>query len=287
MAPPIIASCGSLLQRYDVLFSDIWGVVHDGLNAIPAANDTLPRFRAAGGTVILITNAPQPESRVAEILDERRVRRDAWDQIVSSGQLALDVVRRNGWRRVHHIGPERRSRPLVAQLPGVTDDLAAAEAIVCSGLIDDRRETADDYRPLLEKALARGLAFVCANPDLAVHVGPDLLPCAGAIAALYETMGGRVHWAGKPHKPAYDAAFAKAAAARGKPVPAARVLAVGDALRTDLAGAAAAGVASLFIATGIHRDETMEAGAISPARLAALFTGDAPPAIAAAVDLAW
>lgn len=285
--PPIISACGPLIKRYDVLFSDIWGVVHDGLTAIPAANATLPRFRAEGGTVILITNAPQPEERVAEILDERRVRRDAWDAIVSSGELALGHIRAQGYRSVHHIGPESRSRPLLAKLPRPATDLADAEAIVCSGLIDDRRETAANYRPLLDQALARRLPFVCANPDLAVHVGADLLPCAGAIGALYAEMGGAVHWAGKPYAAAYDDALAKAAAIRGQVISRQRVLAIGDALRTDLAGAKAAGIDALFIATGIHRDETMEGGAIVPAKLRALFAASAPPAIAAAVDLAW
>ena len=287
MPPPIITACGPLLARYDVLFSDIWGVVHDGLNAIPAANDTLPRFRAGGGTVVLITNAPQPVERVAEILEERRVLRSAWDGIVTSGELALGFVRERGFKHVYHIGPERRSRPLMAKLPGLVDRLADADGIVCSGLVDDRRETAEDYRPLLEEALSRRLPFVCANPDLEVHVGADLLPCAGAIAVLYEAMGGEVLWAGKPHLPAYREAFARAQAARGTAVALPRVLAIGDALRTDLAGAARAGVDALFIATGIHREETMENGAISPARLARLFANGAPPAIAAAVDLAW
>lgn len=287
MSPPILSACGSLLEKYDVLFSDIWGVVHDGLKAIPAANETLPRYRAEGGTVVLITNAPQPVSRVAEILDERGVRRDAWDAIVSSGELALDEVRRRGWARLYHIGPERRSQPLMQALPALAPDIASADAIVCSGLVHDRTETAEDYRPLLEQALQRDLTFVCANPDLHVHVGPDLLPCAGAIAALYESMGGHVVWTGKPHALAYETAFALAADLRGKPVPAARVLAIGDALRTDLAGAHSAGVDALFIATGIHRDETVVNGSISAEALVRLFTPDAPPAVAAAADLTW
>jgi HAD superfamily hydrolase (TIGR01459 family) len=196
-------------------------------------------------------------------------------------------VRENGWQRIYHIGPERRSRPLMQALPGLVDRLADADAIVCSGLVDDRRETAEDYRAMMQEALQRRLPFVCANPDLTVHVGADLLPCAGAIAALYESLGGPVHWAGKPHRPAYDTAFAKARDIRRAEVPASRVLAIGDALRTDLAGAAKAGVDALFIATGIHRDETMVGGEISAERLARLFVADAPRPVAAAVDLAW
>src|SRR5690606_14441053 len=138
---------------------------------------------------------------------------------------------------------------------GVAVAISEAEAIACTGLVDDRRETAEDYRERLEAARARRLPLVCANPDLVVHVGPDLLPCAGAIGALYEGMGGDVFWAGKPFPIAYDRALAEAASRRGRPIDPSRVLAIGDSIRTDLAAAAGAGVDALFIVTGIHRDE--------------------------------
>lgn len=287
MSPPIITGCGPLLGRYDVLFCDVWGVVHDGQRAISVSNDALARFRQNGGTVILLTNAPQPETRVAEILDERAVRRDAWDAIVTSGEIALEHVRMGGHHQVYHIGPAERSQPLMAKLPALTGNLATADAIVCSGLIDDHRETAEDYRAQLAVALERKIPFICANPDLWVHVGAKLLPCAGLIGALYAEMGGEVIWAGKPHKPVYDAAFARAELLRGAPPKPSRVLAVGDALRTDLAGAAAAGIDALFIASGIHRVEAMTAGAIEPAKLAKLFADNPVAAIAATAALAW
>ncbi len=286
-SPPIVTGCAPLFARYDVLFCDVWGVVHDGHTAIQPSNDALRRFRGQGGTVILLTNAPQPAGRVAEILAEKNVQPDVWDAIVTSGEIALSVVQEQGYQAILHIGPEWRSRPLMAKLPGLVSDIGAADAIVCSGLIDDHNETADSYRPLLERALQRNVPFICANPDLWVHVGEKLLPCAGVIATLYEQMGGPVVWAGKPHKPVYDAAFQRAAELRGKSVLAPRILAVGDALRTDLAGAEAAGIDSLFVASGIHRDEVMERGAIEPAKLARLFAEGAPAAVAATAVVSW
>jgi HAD superfamily hydrolase (TIGR01459 family) len=285
--PPIIANAGPLLGRYRVLFCDVWGVVHDGRRAYAAAGDALARFRAGGGIVILVSNAPYPEARVAHVLDGKGVRRDTWDAIVSSGDIARQHVADEGYRRVHCIGPEPRDSSLFDSLPAERAPLSEAEAIVCSGLLRDRTETADDYRPLLETALARRLPFVCANPDLMVDVGPDRLPCAGAIAAVYESMGGPVFWAGKPHPIAYDTALARAAGLCGRLVEKNEILAIGDALRTDVAAAEASGIDALFIAGGLHRHDTMPDGVLDRVRLEALFGGGAPLAVAAMPFLAW
>ncbi|MGD9805256.1 MAG: TIGR01459 family HAD-type hydrolase [Hyphomicrobiaceae bacterium] len=284
-SPAIVEGCAPLLAAYDVLLCDVWGVVHDGHQAFDAANTALSAFRARGGVVILVSNAPTPASNVARVLDEKGVVREAWDAIVSSGDLALEHVRANGWQRLHHIGPSQRDRAFFEALPGSSVEISTAEAMACTGLVDDRRETAEDYRERLQAARARGLPLVCANPDLVVHVGPDLLPCAGAIGALYETMGGEVFWAGKPFPIAYDRALAEAARRRCKPVERHRVLAIGDSIRTDLAAAAGADVDALFIVTGIHRDECLVDGRLSAERLTALFEGDGPGAIAAATAL--
>ncbi len=287
MVPDVIAKAGPLLERYDVAFCDVWGVIHDGHKAYPAAGDALARFRDGGGTVVLVSNAPFPGDRVAKVIDDKGVRRDAWDAIVSSGDIALRHVAERGYAHFHCIGPEPRDRVLFERLPGRRTDLADADAIVCSGLVRDRTETAEDYRGVLEAALERSLPFVCANPDLAVHVGPDLLPCAGAIAALYEEMGGPVFWAGKPHASAYEAATLKARNLRGAPVLSGRVVAIGDAVRTDLAAAQGAGIDALFIAAGLHRHDVMDGDKIVAARLAQLFGPGTPPAVAAMAYLAW
>ncbi|MDX2288853.1 MAG: TIGR01459 family HAD-type hydrolase [Hyphomicrobiaceae bacterium] len=280
-------AAGDLLERYDLLLCDVWGVVHDGNDALPEADAALRRFRERGGTVVLVSNAPVPSHRVAAMLDERRLSRAAFDDIVSSGDLALRHVRDKGYERFHGIGPVNRDAALFEALPGPLVDLATADAIVCTGLTDDITETAESYRPLLEEARARGLPFVCANPDLVVDVGGRLYLCAGAIADLYEEMGGPVYWAGKPHLPAYATAHARAEAIREDTVAKPRVLAIGDAVRTDLKAAENFGVDALFIAGGIHREDVVRDGRLCPDRLAELLHPAAPPAVAAMAKLRW
>lgn len=287
MTVPIIDRAGPLLTRYRVLLCDVWGVLHDGMTAYPGANDALPRYRAAGGVVVLVSNAPRPGFSVAELLAEKAVRRDTWDAIVTSGDIALGHIAEAGYKRLYRIGPERRDKAFFEGLPGPHAPIEDADAIVCTALNRDRQEKPEDYLPVLEAARARGLPLICANPDLAVHVGDDLLPCAGAIAALYEGLGGSVYWAGKPKPSAYRTALSRAAELVGASVERSAVLAIGDAVRTDLAAAAGAGVDSLLIAGGLHRDELVVGGAIDPGRLAALLAPPAPRPVATMHHLAW
>jgi HAD superfamily hydrolase (TIGR01459 family) len=162
-----------------------------------------------------------------------------------------------------------------------------AEAIVCVGMRDHLHATPDAYRPILEQARARDLPFVCANPDLVVDVGGTTVYCAGTLAALYETMGGSVYWAGKPHAPIYEAARRTAERLRGAPVARDRIVAIGDSVRTDIAGATSFGIPSLFVASGIHRADVMTDGRIDRARLAELFGSRATMAAGALTVLAW
>lgn len=286
MTIPVIDKLGPHLGGYDVLFCDVWGVLHNGIAAYDEAGAALARFRGDGGTVILVSNAPVPDDAVASYMAGKGVRRDAWDAIVSSGDLTLAFVAARGYRALHRIGPTRDSK-LFERLPGAHAPIGEAEAIVCTGLLNDAAETAEHYRPLLAQALDRQLPFVCANPDLVVDVGSRRFPCAGAIAALYEEMGGAVHWAGKPHAPAYDTAQALAETLRDASVPRSRILAIGDAVRTDIAGAERAGIDALFIAGGLHRDDVMDGEAILPARLDALFQAPAPRPVGAMTCLRW
>lgn len=283
---PILDSAADLLARYDVLFCDVWGVVHDGFKALPEADHALNRFRGDGGTVILVSNAPVPNHRVAAMLDQRRLSRTAWDAIVSSGDIALDHLRQHSFQRIYAIGPRDRDAALFDAVPGQFAGLEDAEAILCTGLNDDINESAESYLPVLEAARARALPFVCANPDLVVDVGGRLYLCAGAIADLYEKLGGEVYWAGKPHIPAYGSAHALAEKLRGAPVAKDRILGIGDAVRTDLKAAEKFGVDGLFIAGGIHREDTMTDGAICRDRLDGLLHA-APSAIAAMARLTW
>lgn len=284
-APPVLLTAGDLLARYAVIYCDVWGVVHNGFRAYEHACEALEEFRRRGGTVVLVSNAPLPQERVAEMLDGKGVPRSAWDAIVSSGDIALSHVAQAGYQRVYCVGPRDRDATFFRKLKARATILDDAQAIVCTGLEDDANEKPEQYVPLLEAALPDKLPFVCANPDLVVDVGGQLYPCAGSIAIIYEEMGGPVFWAGKPHPSAYGTAQQVAEKLRGAAFDPGQVLAIGDAVRTDLAAAAGAGVDSLFITSGIHRDELMTANEIVPARLAALFAGDGIPQPLAAMSL--
>ena len=244
----------TLAPAYDVVLSDVWGVVHNGVAAFPDACDALRRFRAAGGSVVLITNAPRTSRVVATQLDHIGFPRDAYDEVVSSGDVTHGVIAARRSESVFHIGPER-DRSLFAELDIRVAPAETADYIVCSGLFDDTSETPDDYRDLLERMRARNLFMVCANPDLVVERGGTLVYCAGAVADLYASLGGEVLYAGKPHRPIYDEALRRAAVVRRAPAPLARVLAIGDSVRTDLTGATQLGVDCLFVTAGIHAEE--------------------------------
>jgi HAD superfamily hydrolase (TIGR01459 family) len=286
--PAILANAGPLLERYQVLLCDVWGVLHNGRQAHADAGAALAHFRARGGTVILVSNAPVPAEGVERVLDRTGVRRDAWDAIVASGEIALAHIAERGYRRLHRVGPAKRDSRLFQRLPGAPAALAEADAIVCTGLVDDATETVESYRPLIAQGVARGLPFVCANPDLVVDVGDRRFLCAGSIAAEYERHGGAVFWAGKPHPAAYATAHRRATELRGAEPELSRILAIGDALRTDLAAAEGMGVDALFIAGGLHSGEVLSDGAIDADRLAVLFAqADAPPALAAMARLQW
>lgn len=236
---------------HDVVLCDVWGVVHNGVAAFVDACDALVRFRAGGGTVVLITNAPRPAASVVEQLRRLRVDDTAYDGIVTSGDVTRKFIAARADKTAYHLGPER-DLPIFAGLDARFAGMDKADYIVCTGLLDDDTETPDDYREMLARARARGLPMVCANPDLVVERGDRLLYCAGALAELYRSLGGDVVFGGKPHRPIYEQAVKLAAERRGRAVAHDRVLAIGDSVRTDLEGANAFGISCLFVTAGIH-----------------------------------
>ena len=258
--PPIIDHFAPLAGGYDVVLSDVWGVVHNGVAATPEACDALERFRANGGTVVLITNAPRPGEVVARtMLDRLGVPRAAYDGIVSSGDVTRALVAARAGKRLFHIGPPR-DLPMFEGLDAPVAPLDSADYAVCSGLTDDTVETPQDYHELIERMRARDLTMICANPDVVVERGDKLVYCAGALADLYAAAGGEVIYAGKPYRPIYDQALAIAQAAHGLQENGGlldhhRVVAIGDSVRTDLKGAAAFGVDCVFVTAGIHAEE--------------------------------
>lgn len=244
----------SLAEKYDLILCDVWGVLHNGIKAYESASDALTRFRAKGGRVVLVSNAPRPGASVGTQLDGFQVPRSAYDAIVTSGDLTRLAIQERIDRIVHHIGPPR-DMPIYGGLDVRFGSIEEADYVVCSGFDNDEEETVEDYRPQLEAMRRRSLLMVCANPDLVVERGHMILPCAGTIALAYEEMGGEVFYAGKPHRPVYERALTVASDLAGHPIPKERVLAVGDAIRTDIAGAVGFGIDALMIARGIHAQE--------------------------------
>jgi HAD superfamily hydrolase (TIGR01459 family) len=266
-----------LADGVEVVLSDIWGVVHNGLAAFPEACEALRTCRERGATVILITNAPRPADSVQRQLHKLAVADDTYDAIVSSGDLTRSYVADHPGRKVFQLGPERDSG-IYRGLDPILGPLEEADYIVCTGLFDDETETAEDYREMMSRARERKLPLICANPDIVVERGDRLIYCAGAIAELYREMGGEVIFYGKPHRPIYERAIALAAGRRAHEIRLNRVLAIGDSVRTDLAGAHTFGVDCLFVTRGIHSEEFEGIDQFDPASVKELF-GHPPKAL--------
>src|ERR1700755_2069110 len=223
-----------IIGSVDVVLSDIWGVVHNGLVAFPEACEALHSFRAQGGAVILITNAPRPADSVQRQLRKLDVADETYDAIVSSGDLTRHFVADHPGRKMFWLGPER-DHSIYRGLDAVLAPLDQADYIVCTALFDDETESAENYRGMMLQARERRLTLVCANPDIVVERGDRLIYCAGAIAELYRELGGEVIFYGKPHRPIYERAIELAAERRSHPIKLGRVLAVGRSLGPALA----------------------------------------------------
>jgi HAD superfamily hydrolase (TIGR01459 family) len=272
-----------LVVGVDVVLSDIWGVVHNGLEAFPEACEALGTYRDRGGTVILITNAPRPADSVQQQLRKLGVADQTYDAIVSSGDLTRHYLAAHPTRKVFWLGPER-DHSIYRGLDPVLAPLEEADYIVCTGLLDDETEKAEDYRAMMTQAFRRKLTLICANPDIVVERGDRLIYCAGAIAELYRELGGEVIFYGKPHRPIYERAIELASQRQGHAVELNRVLAIGDSVRTDLAGAHGFGIDCLFVTRGIHAEEFEGIDQLDPASVKELF-GHPPRALTR--ELRW
>ncbi|MGI9408198.1 MAG: TIGR01459 family HAD-type hydrolase [Hyphomicrobiaceae bacterium] len=240
-----------LASNYDAVLCDIWGVVHNGRDAFPEAHKALSAFRKSGGTVVLVSNAPRPWTEIAPQLENYGVPDHAWDAIVTSGDVTRHLIEADIARPMFHLGPPR-DKPVFAGLDVNLVGEDDAQVVVNTGLFDDHTETPDDYRERFADLVARNVRMICANPDLLVERGDEIVHCAGGLAALYTEMGGDVAYAGKPYLPIYEMAGDLISEIRGAPISADRTLAIGDGLKTDIAGAAAAGMDALFVPSGIH-----------------------------------
>jgi HAD superfamily hydrolase (TIGR01459 family) len=260
-AIPIRSSISSVAPHSKAWLVDIWGVLHNGARAFPPACAACQTFRAQGGIVVLISNAPRPFLAVVPHLTSLGVPADAYDTGITSGDVTRGLLEAWRGRRVLHIGPER-DLGLFTDRDVQLVTAETAEVVVCSGLCDDTKETPADYAPLFADLLARGLPMICANPDIKVERGGELVWCAGALAADYAAKGGDVTYAGKPHLPVYEQAFAAIDKLAGRPIAKNSILGIGDGLETDLRGAHAAGLACVFIASAVHMPGGLNANAL-------------------------
>ena len=249
----------ALSGRYDVLLCDIWGVIHNGREAFSGPCAVLTAWRRDVGPVVLISNSPRPAPEVVVQLDALGVPRSAYSVVVTSGDATRVLLAALAPGPAYRIGPDRDD-PLYAGLGLDFGPLETARFIACTGPNDDEVETPEHYRPVLTTAAAMGLEMICANPDLVVQRGDRLIYCGGALAALYQTLGGAVSMAGKPHAPIYQMAISAAGELMGQGVDRRRVLAIGDGLATDIRGANAQGLDVLFIAGGIAGEQLIGPG---------------------------
>jgi HAD superfamily hydrolase (TIGR01459 family) len=286
-APPQpLAGLSAIADRYDALLCDVWGVIHNGRESFPAACAALARFRRERGPVVLISNAPRPCGPVVEQLDGLAVPREAWTFVVTSGDATRRLLADRAPGPAWTIGPDKDA-PLYDGLGVDFSDLDRARFISVTGPFDDENDEPADYRDRFVSAIGRDLELICANPDIVVQRGEKLVYCGGALAQLYESLGGRVTMAGKPYAAIYELALARAAEALDRPLDPARVLCIGDGLPTDVRGANARGLDILFCANGIHGAETVGPQGLKADAVADLLRQEGLTAGYAISDLVW
>jgi len=282
MTTALAVGLSELVEAYDGVILDLWGVIHDGVVAYPDVADCLTALRQAGKRSLLLSNAPRRSAALIAQLSGMGIERDLYDEALSSGDAvhqALDRRVETGFtglgRRLYHLGPER-DRNVFDDLDYEAVELGEADFVLNTGPVD-LAESAADYRPILTVARARALPMICANPDREVIRQGKRIACAGALADIYRSLGGVVVERGKPDPAIYDTALERLGIADRS-----RVLAIGDALHTDIRGARNAGIASVLVTGGIHAEELgITWGDLpDPARLDALIRrhGDRPRA---------
>lgn len=243
-----------LADRFDGFILDLWGVIHDGVNAFPHAVDCLARLREAGKQTLLLSNVPRPNDAAQALMRRMGISDDLYTDILTSGEAVRRALQRppDLWwaelgQRVFHLGPER-DRGIIEGLPLIkVEDPAEANFVLNTGPDDHRNPTEmSEFEPVLQDCARHHLPMICANPDLQVIRGGVRVLCAGSLALHYQQLGGDVRSIGKPDPAIYQPVL------QSLGLPVERVLAVGDALHTDIAGAAGVDIAACWVLSGIH-----------------------------------
>ncbi|MEZ6013458.1 MAG: TIGR01459 family HAD-type hydrolase [Hyphomonas sp.] len=274
-----------IASRYDAILCDVWGVIHNGRSAFQPACEALGNFRKAGGRVCLITNAPVPKAQVVSYFTPLGVPDGTFDDCVSSGDVCREELSRRRHEKIWRMGVDsswERDKHLYEGLGLQFVAPEAADLLLCIGLRDQANDDPEDYRDELKVGVERGLQMLCANPDKQVRVGNRLYWCAGALAEIYEQMGGQVIYPGKPHQAIYETCLSRLEALTGRAVDRARVLCIGDSPSTDVRGAGRQGFDSLYVGTGLK-----EHGADFRGEVAELLATYAEQATWAMTGLRW
>ena len=246
----------ALSKHYPIWFCDIWGVVHNGVKPFATAVTALKNHRANGGTVIFITNAPNTAPSVAQHLLQLGVDQRTHDGLVTSGDVTRELIIQHGGDKTYFIGTSR-DHSIFKDLKISRVALRDAQSVVCTGLFNELTETAADYEISLQQMKQNNLTMICANPDKVVQKGNRLIPCAGALAEVYQNMGGQVLMAGKPFPSIYNMAISQAEEKLGHKVSKSQILCIGDGPQTDVKGAANLGVPCVFITDGINASDNI------------------------------
>jgi HAD superfamily hydrolase (TIGR01459 family) len=252
-------SLAELPDRYRLILCDLWGCVHDGVKVFPKARSLLMRWRRDGRIVLLLTNAPRPAWAVREQLRGFGLEPEGYDAVITSGDTGLEAVRAEGIGTAGFIGKDA-DRDIALNLGLTLLDPSESDVVICTGF-DEARPRGEDYLPTLTAMHDRRARMLCFNPDRFVLRGGIAEPCAGAIADLYEAMGGEVEWFGKPYARTYLRCLAEGARIAGRPLQPSEVVAIGDSLTTDYLGAARAGFDFIFVTGGIESDQVAAIGA--------------------------
>jgi HAD superfamily hydrolase (TIGR01459 family) len=284
MTAKIIAALADISEHYDAVLCDVWGVIHNGRSAYQAACAALSAFRSSGKPVVLISNAPRPSHFIPAQLEALNVPRSAWDRIVTSGDATRMEIEKRG-PKAYRIGPSK-DEGLYHGLDVDFQPASTADYVICTGPRDDLLEDPSSYRAELTELAARNLPFVCANPDRVVQFGGRLIPCAGALADIYEALGGPVIMAGKPYPPIYDLTITAAEALVGRPLARDRLLCIGDGVQTDVAGATHQKLDCLFVAGGIHAQELSGPDGLDGSKVDAFLAANGAQARWAMTELA-
>ncbi len=248
----VIEGLQEIGAKYKAIICDVWGVVHNGVAGHPTAVTALENFREAGGLVVMLTNSPRPSVDVRRQMTQIGVAPDAYDDVVSSGDLTAAYLRSKDFHSVYHLGPSRDLQTFGLADKPLVEHMDDGDAVVVTGLLDDRTEVVADYEEFLRAMLAAKKILICANPDRMVKVGDQLLPCAGALAERYEQMGGQSVYLGKPFEFAYEEARNRLRVL-GFDGADRNILVIGDGPQTDIAGANAQQLDCLYVMSGLFR----------------------------------